>query len=186
MLEFVQKICSMVCPHVLFWSFFIWECWWSPRPFLSCSPLPGPTLKGPCDVLTHLVGCATICVWEIPNIFMHYLPDKKLRHSNVPGFEPNWFARVIVNHGLNLTNKFESSFLIRTMRVNLSSFIISIELIQLFCNLLYCCQIDTQSEIFILKFLTWMSISTICHFPISGGVNCIMALLSSQTMPNGL
>ena len=31
-------------------------------------------------------------VWEIDNVFMHYLPDKKLRHSHVPG--PDWLVGI--------------------------------------------------------------------------------------------
>ena len=49
-------------------------------------------------------------MWEIPNVFMHYLPDKKLRHSYIPGYGSDWFAGIIINHVLDLTNKF-SSFL---------------------------------------------------------------------------
>ena len=30
---------------------------------------------------------------------MHYLADKKLRHSHVPGYVSNWLSRIVVNHG---------------------------------------------------------------------------------------
>ena len=49
--------------------------------------------------LSHLV-------WEIPNVFMHSLHDKKLRHSHIPGYGPNWLRGIVVNHSLNLA-KFE-------------------------------------------------------------------------------
>ena len=45
---------------------------------------------------------------------MHYVPDKKLRFSYISGFEPDRLAWIVVNHALNLTNKFVSFFLIRT------------------------------------------------------------------------
>ena len=42
------------------------------------------------------------------------------------------------------------------------------------------------SEIFILEFLVLMLTCTASHFQISGGVDCIIALLSSLTVPNWL
>ena len=41
---------------------------------------------------------------------MHYLPDKKLRHFHVPGYVPDWFALIVINHGQDLTKKFGSSY----------------------------------------------------------------------------
>ena len=58
----------------------------------------------------------------------------KLGHFHIPGYGPDWLAG-IVTHGLDLTNNFRSSFIIRTIRVNLLSchtFVIFIGLIQLF------------------------------------------------------
>ena len=73
----------------------------------------------------------------ISNIFIHYLPYKKLRHS----YESDWLTRIIVNHGLDLTNKFRSSFLIRTIRVMLPCSSNS------FLNTLHC---HLNTEIFVL------------------------------------
>ena len=53
-------------------------------------------------------------VWEIPNVFMHYLSNKKLRHSHIRRYEPGWLTGIVVNHGLTWLNKFGSS-LIRTI-----------------------------------------------------------------------
>ena len=41
---------------------------------------------------------------------MHYLHDKEHRHSYVPGYEPDWLAGIVVNHGLNLTNKLDRPY----------------------------------------------------------------------------
>ena len=40
-------------------------------------------------------------------------------YSHVYGYGPDWLARIVANHGLDFTNKFGSSFLIRTIRVKL-------------------------------------------------------------------
>ena len=106
--------------------------------------------------------------WEIPNVFMHYLPDEKLRHSHVSDYEPNWLAGIVINHGLDLTTNFRSSFLTWTIRVRLRcsrTFVITTGLDQFFSNSL--------------------SSSTACHFQISRGVNCVK-MLSSQALPNCL
>ena len=62
-------------------------------------------------------------------------------------YESNWLAGIIVNHGLDLTCKFRSSFLIRTIRERFPiyhTFVITIRLILLFLNPLHGTQIDTQ------------------------------------------
>ena len=85
-------------------------------------------------------------IWKISKIYMHYLPDKKLKHF--PGYGPDWLTEILVNHGLDLSNKFGSSFFLRMIRVKLLScrtFIITIELIQLFSNPPHCPYIDTQT-----------------------------------------
>ena len=43
-----------------------------------------------------------------------------------------------------------------------------------------------DSEVFVLEFLMWMSNSTVCCFQISGGVNCVMVLLSLLIVSNWL
>ena len=40
---------------------------------------------------------------------MHYLPNKKLRHSNVHSYGPNWFVGIIINHGIDISDKFGAS-----------------------------------------------------------------------------
>ena len=60
-------------------------------------------------------------LWEISIVFMHYMPDKKLRHSHVRGYWFDWLTAIIVNHNLVLTHKFKSSFLIGMVRVRLPS-----------------------------------------------------------------
>ena len=40
---------------------------------------------------------------------MHYQPDKKLRHFYVPVYGRDWFARIVVNHSLDLSHKLVSS-----------------------------------------------------------------------------
>ena len=52
-------------------------------------------------------------VREISNVFMHHLPDKKLKHSYVPVYEPDWLAGIVFNHSLDLTKKFGNSLLNR-------------------------------------------------------------------------
>ena len=83
-------------------------------------------------VLWHGISSSLWSILDMLNIFMHYLPDKKLWHSHVSCYGPNWFAGIIVNHGLDLTNKFRHSFFMRTIRVKFLScctFVISFGLI---------------------------------------------------------
>ena len=64
-----------------------------------------------------------------------------IRNSHVPVCWPAWFARIVVNHSLALTNKFGSSFLIRMIRLRLPScytFVITFGIIELFSNPMYC------------------------------------------------
>ena len=86
-------------------------------------------------------------VWELPNVFMHNLPDKKFKHSYVTRYGSDWLAGIIVNHSLDLSHKFRISFLMRTIRgrlLNYCSVVITIILIQLFLSPLHCPQIDAQ------------------------------------------
>ena len=60
----------------------------------------------------------------------------------------NWLAGIVVNHGLDLTKKFGSYFLIRTIIVrllNCHTFVNTIGLLQLFLNPKHCPQIDIQT-----------------------------------------
>ena len=73
---------------------------------------------------------------------------KKLRHFHLFGYGPDWLAGIVVNHDLDLTNKFGSTFLIRMMRVRLlisHTFVITIVLIQLLPNPLCRSQIYTKT-----------------------------------------
>ena len=103
-------------------------------------------------------------VWEIPNVVMHYLPDKKVKHSHASGCGPDWLAGIVVNHGLDLTDKYGSAFLIRTIRVRLwrcSTFVITIRLVQLFWILYTILRLTFRhSEMYILKLLAWMPSSS--------------------------
>ena len=43
-----------------------------------------------------------------------------------------------------------------------------------------------HTETFVLELPPWILNNIICSFQISGEMNCVMVLLSSQTMPNWL
>ena len=116
-------------------------------------------------------------VWEIPNVFMHYLPDKKLRHSHVPDYGSDGLAGIVLNY---LTTKFRSFFLIRTIRAVMPSQppLNSSNSFRFICNVLKLT--PKHSEICALLFSVWMLSSTACKFQISGAVNCVMQLPSSD------
>ena len=116
-----------------------------------------------CDkkmALSHLV-------WEIANVFMHYLPDKKRIHSYVPGCGLEWLAGIVANQDLDVTNKFLGCFQIRTIRVRLLSchtFEINNRLIQLiYCKVFRLTQkssylgIRTNAKRYSLPFLNFWS-----------------------------
>ena len=67
---------------------------------------------------------------------MHYQSDKKFRNFCVSGYEPNWFAGIIVNHSLDLTYMFGSSRMrtIWVKRPSCRTFVIINKLYQLFPN----------------------------------------------------
>ena len=46
------------------------------------------------------------------DVFMHYRLAKKFTHSYVHGYRADWIAGSAVSYGLDLTNKFDGSFLI--------------------------------------------------------------------------
>ena len=92
---------------------------------------------------------------------MHYLLDKKFRHSYVPGFGPDWLTEIIVNHSLDPTNKFGSSQIEISELLHLHNHHGSIPL---FWNPLRCLQIDIQT-------LLSLHIGEFQCFQISGGVN---------------
>ena len=106
-----------------------------------------------------------ICIREIYNTTLRYL--------NVPGYELDWLTGIIVNYGLDLTNKFRSSFLIRIIRVNhptCPTYIITIGLIQIFLNILYCFQFNIQKFWNICIGASGMNASnTDCCFQVSEG-----------------
>ena len=60
----------------------------------------------------------------------------------------DWLAGIVVNNGLDLNKKFKSSFLIRTMIMSLTSFVITVELIQFFLNPQYPGTVKISSWIF--------------------------------------
>ena len=122
-----------------------WVCSKGLRRYLCpCPSWPGKKL-----VYTDLV-------WEILNIFMHYQPDKKLNYLHVSGNRPDCYAGIVNSHDLDLTKKFGSSFLVRTIRgrlPNCRSFVITIGIIQLFTvlSLTY-----ANCKIFVLALPTWI------------------------------
>ena len=82
-----------------------------------------------------------------------------------------------------------SGVLIRTVGVRLPmrhTFLISIELVQVFLNILYTLLRLTPklSEIFFLAFTSLISRSTACHLQISGRLNYVMVLFSLHTVLN--
>ena len=76
------------------------------------------------------------------------IKKNKLGHSHVPGDGFNLLAEIVVNQDLDFSNKFESPFLFRTVRMRLRSWctiVITIRPIELISNLLHCSWIDTQT-----------------------------------------
>ena len=49
-------------------------------------------------------------VWKMLNFFMHYLPDKKLRYSHVPGYGTDWLNGIVVNHDLYSQQQIQEFF----------------------------------------------------------------------------
>ena len=41
---------------------------------------------------------------EIPNVFMHNRPDKKLRYVHISGYGLDWLAQTVVNHSLDFSS----------------------------------------------------------------------------------
>ena len=111
-----------------------------------------------------------------------------IRKSDTPMSLEVLLLRIVVNHGQDPSNKFGCSFLIKTIRVGLLScrnFLITTELMQLFSNSWLGSQIDTQTlrnlRIGVPRVnVSWYSMP----FQNFGRLNCIMALLSSQTVSN--
>ena len=109
----------------------------------ACSSVFPLLLYMTCDIklaMFHLV-------LEIPSVFMHYQPDKKLKYSPISGHGSDSLAVIVINHGLDHSNKFGSSFL-RTIRVRLPSsriIITTIKLILQFSTRPNCPQIDSQT-----------------------------------------
>ena len=128
--------------------FFIWENqkhvrWKRMLGFIEklCSSLFQLILHGLWWKLVHFH-----LVSEIPNVFMHYQLDEKFRHSVTAFYGPDWLAGMVFCHGLDLTDKFGRTFLIRPIRVRhqcYRPFVIIIRLIQLFSNPWLCFQIVT-------------------------------------------
>ena len=119
--------------------FYWWKCLSSLKSFTTRSFL---LLLMACDKKITLFHIKL----EISNGFIHSLLNKKLRHSHVLGYRFGWLVGMVVNQGLDLLNKFRSTFLIRTIRVRLlryRTFVITIRLIQLFSNPLLCIQTDS-------------------------------------------
>ena len=110
------------CPHVR--GYVVAEIIWQ-----QCEGSPACMVW--CRVLVALEHLA----WEIPNVFMHCLHDKKkLKHFRVLGYGPHWLSGIVINHSLDLTNELGSSLLIRKSRVSFPScrtFVITIRLTKL-------------------------------------------------------
>ena len=101
------------------------------------------------------------------------IPNKKLRSSHVSGVELDLLLSLSIMALMDLTNKFRSSF-IRIIgslspRVRLLS-----------CHTF----LDLHGELSMLELLVWMPCSTVNHFQISAVLNCILLLLSYQTVTN--
>ena len=91
----------------------------------------------------------SLLVWQIPNVFMHNLPEKKLIYSYVSGYGSDWLDGIIVNDGQDLRKKFGSSLTIKMIRLRFpscSTFLITIGLFQLFWNPLHSTQVDMQTQ----------------------------------------
>ena len=112
----------------------VWVCWKALAYWLPFCP-SWPVIK----MDRFLSMWNTECLHEL-------LLDKNLRHSHVSGYGPDWLFRIVVYHYQDYINKFDSSFLIRTIRVGLPScltFVITCGLIQTFSSPLYCPHIET-------------------------------------------
>ena len=102
----------------------------------------------PCFSWYDIIG-AFLFAWEILNIYMPYLSDKKLRHFHVPGYKSDGPTEIVVNHGQDHKNKLCSSFLIEIIRIRLLScrtFVIIVGLIKLFSKPLHSHQIVTLTQ----------------------------------------
>ena len=125
-------------------------------------------------------------IWIYRNIFRHYLPDKILKHSYVPGCGPYCFEEgVVVDYDLDLTNKFGSSLPIKKIRVkfpNCHTFVITIGIIQFFFFSSAIRLIRKHSEIFVFAFPVLMWNNSACRFKIFRRVNCVILLLFTQTV----
>ena len=131
--------------------------------------------------LSHLI-------WGILNVFVHYLPDKKLRHSHIPSYRLDWHAVIIINHGMDLTYKFVSSFLLWKKSMGRFQAAVSSKppLDSSNCFWILCIVFrltPKHSEIFVVGLPALMPRSIAFCFQISGEVNYVMVLLS---VPNWL
>ena len=124
MLEFVEKICSAF--------------------FFSCSSWTVIKIFSFGSYMRNTKCLHTLITWyPYPN--KKKKKKKKLRHSHVSGYGPNWLAGIVVNYSLDLTNNLWNSFLIRTQLPSCRTFVINIELVQLFLNRLHCPHIFSQT-----------------------------------------
>ena len=143
-----------------------------PRPCNACPSLAMPYINacfwncfvdftyGWTDLSTTSTGFIAISRWYIT-------------------YGTDWLAYITVNHSLDFTNKFRSSFfLLEQSTLDLSN---SFQILCLVYTLTH-----KHSEMFLLRFLASMLCHTVYCFQISGGVNCIMVLLSSQIVLNWL
>ena len=109
-------------------------------------------------------------VWEILNVFMHYLLDKKLSFLVMDLVD--LLRLLLIMAWISATNLKVLLISEQSEWGNLSCCIFVINI-----SIPLCC---SDSEIFVLKLLVWMLSGTACCFQIFGGLNCIMVLPSSD------
>ena len=162
------EVCSIL------WGGDAWVCWKvSQHNLFSCPSWPVIRID-PFSFCLRNTKC------------LRAVPDWKETHSHISG--PNWFAGTVVNHCLDLTKKFESSFLNRMIseafkQLYLHNYYWTHQ--TFFFYPLYCLHIETQT----LKSSYWCFqyeciAGSACCCQISGRVNYVMLLLSLQIVPN--
>ena len=73
-------------------------------------------------------GLSSCPLWPLIKIF-HFssgMKNSECLHAlsdYVPGYGPNWLVKIAVSHGMDLSKKFECSFLLKTIRVMLTNYL---------------------------------------------------------------
>ena len=87
----ISTSCGDKANQWLFCEFIIWSCEKNQSIFGRCAGLSFFKTFVMWSFLLSLIGCdnnwpRSHFVWEIVNVFMYYLPNKKLKYSHVPGY----------------------------------------------------------------------------------------------------